>query len=95
MTAPPTISPPAPFRGRFLLDPIDRAPYATASGILAALPQAVAVPADRDDVAALVRWAGETRTALTPRAAGTGMPATVDRRGEAVGPPSLRCFERA
>ena len=74
MTAPPTISPPAPFRGRFLLDPIDRAPYATASGILAALPQAVAVPTDRDDVAALVRWAGETRTALTPRAAGTGMP---------------------
>jgi FAD/FMN-containing dehydrogenase len=71
---PPPISPPAPFRGRFLQDPTDRAPYADASGILAALPRAVAVPADRGDVVSLVRWAAATRTPLTPRAAGTGMP---------------------
>ena len=51
-----------------------RIPFGEASGILRALPHAVAVPEDADDVAALVRWAAATRTPLVPRGAGTGMP---------------------
>jgi FAD/FMN-containing dehydrogenase len=62
------------FRGRVLRGAAEREPYAEASGILRALPSAAAVPEDADDVAALVRWATATRTALVPRSAGTGMP---------------------
>lgn len=70
----PTPLPPPEFRGRFLHSPTDKAPYGTASGILATTPSGVAIPADRDDLASLVRWASETRTPLIPRSAGTGMP---------------------
>jgi FAD/FMN-containing dehydrogenase len=62
------------FRGRLLSAEGDRVPYADASGILRAVPAGAAVPADADDVAALVRWAAEARVPLVPRAAGTGMP---------------------
>jgi FAD/FMN-containing dehydrogenase len=62
------------FRGPFLLDPADRSRYAEASGILASLPRAAALPLDADDVVALVRWAAATHTPLVPRGAGTGMP---------------------
>ncbi|MBV9775334.1 MAG: FAD-binding oxidoreductase [Gemmatimonadetes bacterium] len=62
------------FRGRFLREAAARTPFGAASGILRLLPDAVAVPEDADDVAALVRWAAETRTPLVPRGAGTGMP---------------------
>lgn len=48
--------------------------YGTASGILRASPVAAAIPADADDVCALVRWAAANRTALVPRGAATGMP---------------------
>ena len=37
------------------------------------LPAAVAVPADADDLRALVRWARESRTPLIPRGSGSGM----------------------
>ncbi|HEX6068463.1 MAG TPA: FAD-binding oxidoreductase [Longimicrobiaceae bacterium] len=74
MTAPSTAPFPAPFRGRFLLDENDRAAYAGASGILRAVPRAVAVPADRDDLVELVAWASRTGTPLVPRSAATGMP---------------------
>lgn len=62
------------FHGPFLLDPTDRARYAEASGILASLPRAAALPLDAADVAALVRWAAATASPLVPRGAGTGMP---------------------
>jgi FAD/FMN-containing dehydrogenase len=62
------------FRGEIVLDEARRRPFGEASGILAALPGAVAVPADADDAAALVRWAAGARVALVPRGAGTGMP---------------------
>ncbi|HEU4452557.1 MAG TPA: FAD-binding oxidoreductase, partial [Longimicrobium sp.] len=62
------------FRGELLFDEARRAPFGDASGILRALPDAVAVPADAEDAAALVRWAAARRVALVPRGAGTGMP---------------------
>src|SRR5215212_3985919 len=37
------------------------------------MPAAVAVPADPDDVEALVKWAASTRTALVPRGSGSSM----------------------
>ncbi len=62
------------FRGRFHEEPAARAAFADASGILAVVPRAVAVPRDADDVAALLRWATATGTPVVPRGAGTGMP---------------------
>ena len=64
----------AGFRGEFVFDEERRRPFGEASGILRALPDAVAVPADADDAAALVRWAAAGPVALVPRGAGTGMP---------------------
>ena len=68
------------FRGVFRDDAEARAVYAEAAGIGRALPQAVAVPADADDVCALVRWARATRTPLVPRGSGSSM------AGGAIGP---------
>lgn len=69
-----TISLPAGFRGVFRDDDDARAVYSEAAGIARALPRAVAVPADADDLARLVRWAASTRTALIPRGSGSSMP---------------------
>ena len=57
-----------------------RAVYAEGAGIARAIPAAVAVPADADDVATLVRWASSSGTALVARGSGSGM------AGGAVGP---------
>ena len=54
--------------------------YAEAAGIARATPLAVAVPADADDVVALVRWSHATGTPLIPRGSGSSM------SGGAVGP---------
>ena len=74
-------SPPTPtlgripgFGGALVMDEAGRQPFGQASGILAALPRAVAVPRDADDVAALLRWASAEGVPLVPRGAGTGMP---------------------
>ncbi|MBW3572175.1 MAG: FAD-binding oxidoreductase [Gemmatimonadetes bacterium] len=66
--------PPRDFRGEWTVDAQRRGDHAEHAGILRALPVAVAVPQDADDVAALARWAAEHRIALVPRAAATGMP---------------------
>lgn len=65
---------PGEFRGEWVVDTLRREGFAEHSGILRALPAAVAVPADADDVAQLVAWAARHRVPLVPRAAGTGMP---------------------
>jgi len=65
---------PSDFRGAFRTDDAARALYAEGAGIFRIIPAAVAVPGDRDDLVALVRWAGATGTALVPRGAGSGMP---------------------
>jgi FAD/FMN-containing dehydrogenase len=61
------------FRGVFRDDDSARAVYAEGAGIARAIPAAVAVPADADDVAALVRWAAAARTPLIARGSGSGM----------------------
>jgi FAD/FMN-containing dehydrogenase len=64
---------PPSFRGLFREDDLARAVYSEGAGIARELPAAVAVPADGEDLRALVRWALETRTALVPRGSGSGM----------------------
>ncbi|HEY2897187.1 MAG TPA: FAD-dependent oxidoreductase, partial [Gemmatimonadaceae bacterium] len=61
------------FRGVFRDDESARAVYAEGAGIARAMPAAVAVPADADDVAALVRWAEASHTPLIARGSGSGM----------------------
>jgi FAD/FMN-containing dehydrogenase len=51
-----------------------RAAYAEGAGIYRILPAAVAIPENQEDVIALVRQARESRLALIPRGAGSGMP---------------------
>ncbi|MBV9110221.1 MAG: FAD-binding oxidoreductase [Gemmatimonadetes bacterium] len=72
------------FRGEWVTDEARRTPFGEASGILRALPDAVAVPRDAADVAALVRWAASAGQPLIPRGAGTGMPGGNVGRGVAV-----------
>jgi FAD/FMN-containing dehydrogenases len=47
--------------------------YSEAAGIARAMPGAVAVPVDADDVVRLVRWAAATSTPLIPRGSGSSM----------------------
>ncbi len=48
--------------------------YSEGAGIFRIIPAAVALPEDRDDLIALVRWAADSGTALIARGAGSGMP---------------------
>jgi len=64
--------PPA-FRGVFRDDKLARATYSEAAGIARVIPLAVAVPADAEDVSALVAWAQATKTPLVPRGSGSSM----------------------
>ncbi|HZE09501.1 MAG TPA: FAD-binding oxidoreductase [Gemmatimonadaceae bacterium] len=65
---------PPGFRGMFREDELARAMYSEAAGIGRAIPTAVAVPVDAEDVIVLVKWAAATRTALIPRGSGSSMP---------------------
>ena len=56
-----------------LTDARIRAAYSEGAGIYRILPQAVAVPGSVAELAALLRWAADTRTPLVPRGAGSGM----------------------
>ena len=64
---------PTDFRGLYRDDPGARAVYSEAAGIAQMLPRAVAVPADADDVVALVRWAAREGVPLVPRGSGSSM----------------------
>lgn len=61
-------------RPNLLTDLRTRAAYAEGAGIYRIVPSAVAIPANVEELAALARWAAETRTALVPRGAGSGLP---------------------
>ena len=61
------------FRGTLRDDDDARGVYSEAAGIARIMPRAVAIPADADDVAALVTWALATHTPLIPRGAGSSM----------------------
>ena len=71
----PSLDRPAGFRGIFRVDALARAVYAEGAGIARHLPDAVAVPADAEDVAALVSWAAAHAVPLVPRGSGSGMAA--------------------
>jgi len=64
---------PQGFRGTFREDEVARAVYSEAAGIARAMPSAVAVPVDAEDVVSLVKWAAETGTSLIPRGSGSSM----------------------
>jgi FAD/FMN-containing dehydrogenase len=68
-----SMSAPAGFRGVFRADDDARAVYSEAAGIGRAWPAAIAVPADADDIALLVRWAAAGGHALIPRGSGSSM----------------------
>jgi len=61
------------FRGYFREDELARAVYSEAAGIGRAIPSAVAVPVDAEDVVVLVKWAAESGTTLIPRGSGSSM----------------------
>ena len=61
------------FRGYFREDVLARAVYSEAAGITRAIPSAVAVPVDAEDVVVLVKWAAESGTKLIPRGSGSSM----------------------
>ncbi len=61
------------FRGYFREDELACAVYSEAAGIGRAIPAAVAVPVDAEDVVVLVKWAAETGTSLIPRGSGSSM----------------------
>ena len=66
------VTPPG-FRGTFREDELARAVYSEAAGIAQAMPTAVAVPIDAEDVVSLVKWAAETGASLIPRGSGSSM----------------------
>src|SRR5215207_2787848 len=74
LATPPADRPGPEFRGVYRDDLAARSVYAEAAGIARVMPRAVAVPADADDVVALIRWANETRAPLVPRGSGSSMP---------------------
>ncbi|MBI1808302.1 MAG: FAD-binding oxidoreductase [Gemmatimonadetes bacterium] len=61
------------FRGTYRDDASARAVYSETAGIARILPRAVAVPADGDDVVALVRWAALAGVPLIARGSGSSM----------------------
>ncbi len=67
------IAAPRDFRGVFRTDDLARAAYSEAAGVAQVWPRAVAVPADADAVATLVRWAATTGQPLIPRGSGSSM----------------------
>ncbi len=64
---------PPPIHGDFRTDDAACAVYAESAGVMRRMPRAVAVPADLDDVRALVRWANAGRLPLVPRGSGSSM----------------------
>ncbi len=64
---------PGEFRGVFRDDALACAVYAEAAGVGRIVPRAVAVPADADDVQALVRWAAAKGVPLIARGSGSSM----------------------
>jgi FAD/FMN-containing dehydrogenase len=60
-------------RGAFRSDPRARAAYSEGAGIYRIIPEAVARPADVEDLKQLISWAAQRRISLIPRGAGSAM----------------------
>ncbi|MHB8839129.1 MAG: FAD-binding oxidoreductase [Gemmatimonadaceae bacterium] len=67
------LQPPAKFRGVFRTDARARAVYSEGAGVARIIPDAVAVPADADDVATLVEWAAAHQVPIVPRGSASSM----------------------
>lgn len=74
--------------GDLLFDALDRVHYSTAACIFEMTPLGVVAPAHADDVAAVVKYCGETGIPLTARGAGTGV------AGQSVGEGLILDFRR-
>ena len=68
-----TLLRPESFRGVFRTDAPACAVYSESAGIARLIPDAVAVPADADDVVTLVRWAAQHGIPLVPRGSASSM----------------------
>lgn len=68
-----TLPAPRQLRGIFRQDAEARAVYSESAGIHRIEPVAVALPADADDLSALVEWARAEGTVLIPRGSGSSM----------------------
>ena len=60
-------------KGRFHTDLTTRMMYATDASIFRELPEAVAYPANKQDLKTLIQYANEHKTSLIPRTAGTSL----------------------
>jgi FAD/FMN-containing dehydrogenase len=76
--------PPTDFRGVFRTDARACAVYSESAGVARIVPDAVAVPADADDVVALVRWAAAHHVPLVPRGSASSMANGAVGRGVAL-----------
>lgn len=65
---------PPSFRGRAVHDEDAARQASLVSGPFRARPRTLLAPADGEDLARLVRWAGDEGLSLVPRGGGTGMP---------------------
>lgn len=72
-TTPVVFEAPLGFRGVYRTDDSARAVYSEGAGVARIVPDAVAVPADAEDVVALVRWAAAHRVPLVPRGSASSM----------------------
>jgi len=68
------MTPPPELRGTFRTDADALGVYSEAAGIARSVPRAIAVPADVDDLVALVKWASRETIPLIPRGSGSSMP---------------------
>lgn len=68
-----SLSTPPGFRGVFRTDDLACAVYSESAGIARIVPDAVAVPADAEDVATLIRWAAATDVPIVARGSGSSM----------------------
>ena len=68
-----TLRHPPRFRGIFRTDALACAVYSETAGIARIVPAAVAVPADADDLAELVRWSAAAKVPLVARGSGSSM----------------------
>lgn len=75
-----TTAPPG-FNGSFFSDSPTRSAYSEGAGPFRIVPDAVAVPRDRDDLVALIKYARDAGRTLVPRGAGSGMPGNNVGRG--------------
>jgi len=89
------LEPPVGFRGAFRQDEDALAVYSEAAGIGRVIPLSVAVPANEDDVAILVRWASEQGVSLVPRGSGSSMAGGAIGDGVSVDLSRLRTIEDA